>query len=443
MKHLRLLLCLATACGTLSAQTARRPLAVPGEYLIRLLPTTAPGLVAELAASGADPVAPSLVPGLYKLTLPGAGTGLQATDLDLNRFSNDLVQSIDYAHPNYYMSTTGTTGEPSDPEYPKQWGLHRPSVPILCSLGTFAKSRWHIRAPMGWAIHTGSTAPRMKIAVIDTGCALVDDCPFGPSDPVADLLPNLGRIASGMGYGWDYVSDAAVLEDTSSDSHGTRVASIIGAKAGPSETNGMAGIVWDCEMYPFSVSEPTFISGSGILNLITVERVVKALAETKAQGIRVSNNSYGASDIEDATALRDAIAGMGPDHLFVCAAGNSGVNIETDPFYPASFGLANMIVVTSYDYLGNVTENYGPAAVDIAAPGDCILSRTSCGFGYATGSSFATAHATGAVALLWSHRPTWSGPLVKATLLCHARRLRFPGLGKVASGALNLEGLLD
>src|SRR2546430_4719908 len=53
--------------------------------------------------------------------------------------------------------------------------------------------------------------------------------------------------------------------------------------------------------------------------------------------------------------------------VFVTAAGNGGNNIDSQPFYPASFGLANVVSVaatTPEDMIGSFT-NYGAVSVDL------------------------------------------------------------------------------
>ena len=75
--------------------------------------------------------------------------------------------------------------------------------------------------------------------------------------------------------------------------------------------------------------------------------------------------------------LSDEItAANSADVLFVAAAGNNASNNDSAPTYPASYTQANVIAVaasTNTDGLAAFS-NFGPTSVDLAAPGDAILS---------------------------------------------------------------------
>src|SRR5262249_25045352 len=91
-----------------------------------------------------------------------------------------------------------------------------------------------------------------------------------------------------------------------------------------------------------------------------------------ANGARVINMSLGGAAYSQA--MHDAIAAA-PNVLFVVAAGNSGNNLDSSPFYPCSYALANMICVGASNANDHPAwfSNWGPN-VDIAAPGVNVLS---------------------------------------------------------------------
>ena len=64
--------------------------------------------------------------------------------------------------------------------------------------------------------------------------------------------------------------------------------------------------------------------------------------------------------------------------LFVAAAGNDSDDNDTDPLpsLPAAFDLPNIVSVAAIDNSGGLAwfSNYGKKTVDIAAPGEGILS---------------------------------------------------------------------
>ena len=98
-------------------------------------------------------------------------------------------------------------------------------------------------------------------------------------------------------------------------------------------------------------------------------------------------------------AYRDALAAAGQsDHIFVAGAGNGLFGIipldnDQNPFYPASYDLANIISVAATDHNDQLAyfSNYGAESVDLAAPGVDILSTTLNGsYEQLSGTSMAT-----------------------------------------------------
>ncbi len=91
-------------------------------------------------------------------------------------------------------------------------------------------------------------------------------------------------------------------------------------------------------------------------------------------GAQIVNCSWGSNDNNQA--LQEAIEESGM--LFICAAGNSSSNIDETLVYPAAFDCENIITVASINQAGNLSgfSNYGETAVDVAAPGENIISTT-------------------------------------------------------------------
>jgi hypothetical protein len=116
--------------------------------------------------------------------------------------------------------------------------------------------------------------------------------------------------------------------------------------------------------------------------------------------------------------LYDAIKTSGM--LFVAAAGNEGDNNDTDPMpnLPAAFDLPNILSVAAIDNSGGLAwfSNYGKKSVDIAAPGEGILSALPAGtfagltcpgpcWAWLDGTSMAAPHVSGTAALVASAFP--------------------------------------
>jgi len=128
--------------------------------------------------------------------------------------------------------------------------------------------------------------------------------------------------------------------------------------------------------------------------------------------------------------------------IMVAAAGNDARNNDSTPSYPASYPQDNIVAVaatTPTDGLASFS-NYGSTRVDIAAPGDGIYSSVSTSdtaYAVYSGTSMATPHVSGVLALLAAQYPTDSYTSLIQRLLSGTDAV--PALvGKTRSGRLNL-----
>lgn len=328
---------------------------------------------------------------------------------------------VRYAQPDYVVSLTRV---PNDPSFPLQWGLHNTGQ-------SGGRAGAHIGAVSAWDTTTGSG--RTIVAVIDTG---VD---YTHPDLASNMWRNSGEIPGngidddGNGYvddiyGWDWANnDNNPMDD---NGHGTHVAGIIGALG--NNGVGVAGVAWNVQIMALK-----FLSSNGMGQL---SHAIRALNYAVAMGAHVSNNSYSGGGYFQAFA--DAIAAAGrAGHIFVASAGNSALNNDVSPTYPASYNLDNIIAVAATDRNDRLASfsNFGPRTVDIAAPGVQIYS-TYRGGGYASmsGTSMAAPFVTGAVALLRDLHPTWSYQQIIQRILTTADPLPTLAGKMVSGGRLNL-----
>jgi subtilisin-like proprotein convertase family protein len=126
--------------------------------------------------------------------------------------------------------------------------------------------------------------------------------------------------------------------------------------------------------------------------------------------------------------------------IVVAAAGNDSSDNDTNPAYPANYSGDNVVSVAAtdrYDQLAYFS-NYGRTTVDIAAPGASIYSTLPNGrYGTYSGTSMATPHVAGALALVWDAHPDWTYRQVSEAVRNTADRI--PSLtGKVVTGRLNV-----
>ena len=265
-----------------------------------------------------------------------------------------------------------------NPSSLQDWGLYNSRFPS------------HIRAPEAWKLEEGNN--KVIVAIIDTG--------ISPQDPV--LSPNLWKQPTGKhtaSYGWDFVENKPDPIDV--HGHGTHIAGIIGATL--DAATGTSGVI-----HKVSIMALRYYSdqNSEVNNL---KNSIAAMHYAIDHGAKIINYSGGGPSFsqEEFKALQRAEQ---KGVLLVAAAGNehSNTDIDSNAFYPACYPLSNIISVTATDIQNRIvsSSNWGKKRVDVAAPGERIIS-TIPGFqkGAMTGTSQATAFVSGIAALLLSKNP--------------------------------------
>ncbi|MGH6903410.1 MAG: S8 family serine peptidase [Geminicoccaceae bacterium] len=167
----------------------------------------------------------------------------------------------------------------------------------------------------------------------------------------------------------------------------------------------------------------------------------------RPRGVRVMYLSLVSRDRDEWLPFREA-AEAHPEMLFVVAAGNYGRDIEDQPHYPASFTLANMVVVTSATADGRLTDgvNWGRSSVDLMVHGENVVALDFDGERRpVSGSSYATARATALAACLLAGHPDWSTTQLKAAIFREAQpnEAGDVAIGFVPDTALGNRGACD
>lgn len=259
---------------------------------------------------------------------------------------------------------------------------------------------WGIKktdAERAWSISKGSR--KIVVAVIDTGADVNHE----------DLKNNLWSHPITGAHGWNFVSDNADLTDN--HGHGTHIAGIIGAEAG--NNKGIAGIAPEVSLMILKYYDPK------VPNTDNLKNTVNAIRYAIRNGANIINYSGGGIEFssDEKAAIEEARqAGI----LFVAAAGNERSNSDMHKYFPADYGLSNIISVTAIDPATEVlaSSNYGTETVDIAAPGQNVLSTLpNNSYGFMTGTSQATAFVTGAAVLVMARKPFASVDEVKKHIL--------------------------
>ena len=217
------------------------------------------------------------------------------------------------------------------------------------------------------------------------------------------------------------------------DNHGTHAAGTIAASR---NNGGSVGITDNQYVKIMSIKALGGEEGKG-----SPESVIAAIRYAEANGAQICNLSFGSENCTEE--FRAAI--QGSKMLFVVAAGNGnedeiGYNIDQNPVYPASLPYDNIITVANLIFNGKLdrSSNFGPASVDIAAPGTFILSTIpDKSYAFMSGTSMAAPMVAGAAAMLYSARPELSLQDVRNILITSAHKLDTLN-GRVYSG-----GMLD
>ena len=298
---------------------------------------------------------------------------------------------------------------------------------------------------------TGDPAKPVFVGIIDEGMMvshpdLKANVGTNPGEIAGDRIDNDGNGLVDDINGWDFVGNDNTVFDGTGDDHGTHVAGTIGGVGGNGA--GVAGMCWSVKLLDAKFLGSTGGTTANAVKAVSYFTALKTRASNPVN-IVATNNSWGGGGYSQA--LADAITAAGNANiLFVAAAGNSTQNIDTTASYPASYGNDNIIAVAALDSNGGLASysNYGATQVDLGAPGSGIWSTVPAKSGrnivgsYASysGTSMATPHVTGAVALYASSHPTESAAQIKAAILGAVTATASLGGKTLTGGRLNVSG---
>jgi subtilisin family serine protease len=320
---------------------------------------------------------------------------------------------IEFAEPNYLIVGADT---PNDPHLAKrQWNMRNLGPNQLPG----AVKDADCRAYQAWIADYLSAAATHVVAVLDSGIDLDHK----------DLKPNIWKNSVDSTFngvdeddkgaypddvnGFNFLERKKPPQDT--QNHGTHCAGIIGAKG--KDKFGVAGICWNVKLAALRILDDKLYG--------TVDDAAEAIRFAGMKQFRVLNCSWstvtsGQKEVDTLkTAIQDAIK-LSKELVIVAAAGNSdkprkpGIDLdkEGNEVYPASFSkdkdVGDHVIAVTASHAGDgfmKEANHGAMTVLLAAPGRDVFSTIrGNGFQSMSGTSAATAHVSGAVALfLASH----------------------------------------
>lgn len=319
-----------------------------------------------------------------------------------------LNPAVEFAEPNFLINKDDLGV--SDPRINEQWALRNTGQ----GGGQFGAD---INVTTAWPTTSGSEST--TIAVIDSGIDLTHP------ELTNNRWDNPTPGTNGDVNGWDYITDTGVIRDE--QGHGTAIAGIIAAQG--NNAIGISGVMWRAGLMSLRVLDNT---GTG-----DVGNAVEAIDYAVTHGAEVINLSWGTNGYS--LALKDAIErAMRRGVVVVCSAGNNGQDVDATPYYPASFGLRDLIAVASTNDFDQLTSwsDYGRRNVTVAAPGNNILT-TQMGGGYwsVSGTSASAPLVSGVAGLVKSANPYLSSRNTVKAITDGARRVASLA-GKVSSGGV-------
>ena len=344
-----------------------------------------------------------------RMMLPGAQ--VVASDVALNRDEAEAVMRQIAADSNVeFVQVDGirhALAVPNDTRFGDQWH--------------YADSAVGIRAPTAWNTSTGTG---VVVAVIDSGI-------LSHTDLNANILPGYDMVSSTTGFSNAECQQAGASPgcgksddgdgrdsnplDSSNVVHGTHVAGTIAAVT--NNGSGVAGVAYNAKVVPVRVlGNQGFGSDSDIADAIVwASGGTVAGVPANANPAEVINMSLGGdAPCSETPAYQAAInTAIANGSVVVAAAGNS--NIDVAGATPASCDGVISVAASNKSGARSYYSSWG-ASIDITAPGGAqsfegdpngILSTVANnGYGYMQGTSMASPHVAGVIALMQAAAPT-------------------------------------
>jgi thermitase len=224
-----------------------------------------------------------------------------------------------------------------------------------------------IKLPQAWDLGKGS--PTVIVAILDTGIDLNHE------DLKNKLVP-----------GFDFSDNDS--DPTAAGDHGVHCAGIAAAETHNSK--GIAGGGFNTKIMPLKI----FPNATDAV----VSAAIIHAADNGAKVISMSFGSYSES-ITEKNAVNYA---WGKGVILCGTAGNDGINMKR---YPGGFDNVICVGATGVSDIKSGYSNHGSTWVDVAAPGDDVLSTVVGGYGQMSGTSMACPLVAGVAALLKGTAP--------------------------------------
>ncbi len=433
---------LERAASASAADLAREEI-IPGEYIVMLNAEVARAL--EAGVSGM--IAPELV--ASAATYHSMTAGLAADygfTIAAQLVSADFPMLVVRSGSGLDLAAMARDGRVASVEPNLRWTLPKPQGDYRLAAYDFGL-QWHyedINLEEAWDVTEGTSS--VVVAVIDGGFAL------GHGDLVGNLLPGYDFAGNDSNPGLNPGNNMACA------GHGTHVAGTVAATW--NATYNVVGVAPDVRIRPVRIGSEAGADGC----TLTTARIVNAILWSAGQSvgaapvlpavdvINLSLGGYGETPALEAAVAAALAAGVS----VVAAAGNDATATVANPAaYDGVIGVSATNYLEQLAYYSNVGQE-----IDVAAPGgdirydrnddgyfDGVLSlawdpaTSSQYYQFMQGTSMASPHVAGVVALMKSVNPSLTPAQVVSVLRNTARDIgiagpdTFYGWGMVDAGA--------
>jgi Subtilase family len=262
--------------------------------------------------------------------------------------------------------------------------------PLSGSGGSGAAPRHYARAMLQMSSNPSPFKREVRVGVIDSG------------------VERVGALKGGIAGEKSFLPDAGSPSDSA---HGTTVAALI---AGQDETTGFSGAAPGAKLY-LARAMSALPDGRNYTNSVSVLQALNWLLSEKVPIVNMSLGGKG-----DATLAIGIAQAVRKGLIVVAAAGNGGQGAAAS--FPAA--LPDVIAVTAIDVESKI---YAQATrgsyVMVSAPGVDVWAPQRSGGSYVSGTSFASAWVSGALALAAGQGNTFDRAKVVEALCATSRDL--------------------